>query len=112
MPLTPPRTGHAPMEDEHGIEVVADDDLVILTVRGCLDEGTGGALLEAVRAAAESSTPRLDIDLRQVESFTLDGANALLGCREIAEGLPQGLHYRTGRGPGREALLVAYGSSD
>ena len=29
-------------------------------------------------------------------------------CRAVCGDLPDGLHYRTGRGPGRAALLAAY----
>ena len=42
------------------------------------------------------------------QSWTQEGAVALVRCREICGDLPDGLHYRTGRGPGRAALLAAY----
>jgi hypothetical protein len=32
----------------------------------------------------------------------------LVTCRTLGSDLPGGLHYRTSRGPGREALLSAY----
>ena len=34
--------------------------------------------------------------------------DSLVQCRAICGDLPDGLHYRTGRGPGRAALLAAY----
>jgi hypothetical protein len=55
---------------------------------------------------------RIDVDLRALDSFTDAGARALVGCRELGARLPEGLHYRTGRGPGREALLAAYTDAD
>ena len=51
---------------------------------------------------------RVDIDLAALQSWTQEGAVALVRCREVCGDLPDGLHYRTGRGPGRAALLAAY----
>ena len=59
-------------------------------------------------AATATAPTRVDIDLRSLRSWTQDGAAALVRCREICGELPDGLHYRTGRGPGRAALLAAY----
>ena len=59
-------------------------------------------------AAVADAPERLDIDLRQLASLTHEGAVALVRCREICADLADGLHYRTGRGPGRDALLAAY----
>jgi hypothetical protein len=64
-------------------------------------------------AAIEAGQPdRLDIDLRGLQGYTEDGARALAACRTLGNRLVEGLHYRTGRGPGREALLVAYADAD
>lgn len=91
-----------------GLEVAVDDEIVILTVRGHLDAAVGEAVTAATEGAVHQQARRLDIDLREVSSFTLDGAAALRACRSRAAGLREGLHYRTGRGPGRDALLAAY----
>ena len=59
-------------------------------------------------AAVADGPERLDIDLRAAADLDPDGAIALVRCREICGDLADGLHYRTGRGPGRDALLAAY----
>ena len=81
---------------------------VVLELSDLLDAATGEALVAAANAALETSPTRVDIDLRGLQSWTQDGAVALVSCREICSDLPEGLHYRTGRGPGRAALLAAY----
>ncbi len=91
-----------------GLEVVVEDGIVVVTLRGHLDAEVGEALGVATEGALQEEARRLDIDLRQVASFTVEGAAALRTCRLRAAGLREGLHYRTGRGPGREALLAAY----
>ena len=88
--------------------VSSDGSVVVIAVEQSLDQSTGEALLEAVTAAVATGPSRLDIDLCGVESFTDDGAHALVACRTLGSPLPGGLHYRTNRGPGREALLTAY----
>ena len=94
----------------HTIEMrFADGGVIVLSLTGELDKAAGDALQEAAAAVAESDdTTRLDIDLRALASFTPEGADALVACRSLATSLPGGLHYRTGRGPGRAALLAAY----
>ena len=72
----------------------------------CLDEAAGGALLDAASAALDARPTRIDVDLRSLDSFTDAGARALVGCRDLGAKLPGGLHYRTGRGPGRDADAV------
>lgn len=94
------------------IAVSTDGDTVVLAVIRCLDESTGDALLDAASAALDSRPSRIDVDLRSLDSFTDAGARALVGCRDLGARLPEGLHYRTGRGPGREALLTAYTDTD
>lgn len=91
-----------------GLEVAVDDEIVVLTVRGHLDVTVGDAVTAATEGAVRRQARRLDIDLREVLSFTLEGVAALRACRSLAAGLREGLHYRTGRGPGRQALLAAY----
>ena len=55
---------------------------------------------------------RLEIDLCSLTGFTDGGACSLVACRHLCEGLADGLHYRTGQGPGRDALLAAYADAD
>jgi hypothetical protein len=90
------------------IDVITEGHTVVLAVVRCLDEAAGGALLDAASAAVDAGPNRIDVDLRALDSFTDAGARALVGCRDLGARLPEGLHYRTGRGPGREALLAAY----
>jgi hypothetical protein len=98
-----------PVEPERAIERGATGDVVVLTVRGCLDGAAGAALVKAAADAASDLDPsRIDIDLCAVTGFTPEGARWLLRCRRLSGDLRDGLHYRTGRGPGAEALLVAY----
>ncbi len=82
---------------------------VVLELSDALDPDAGRALVAAVTAAVASTAERVDIDLRALVSWTDAGARSLVRCREICRDLPGGLHYRTGRGPGRDALLAAYG---
>ena len=96
---------------DHGrssIAVTSDGRTVVLSVGTCLDEAAGGALLDAASAAVDAATQRIDVDLRALETFTDAGARALVSCRDLCTHLPDGLHYRTGRGPGRDALMAAY----
>jgi hypothetical protein len=90
------------------INVSPDGSVVVIAVERCLDQSTGEALIEAATAAIATGPSRLDIDLQGLESFTDDGARALAACGTLGSQLPAGLHYRTSRGPGREALLAAY----
>jgi ABC-type transporter Mla MlaB component len=81
---------------------------IVLSLGGELDEQAGAALVEAAEAALEREPERIDIDLRDLARWTNEGVRALVRCREVCSPLLGGLHYRTGRGPGRDALLAAY----
>jgi hypothetical protein len=94
------------------IDVSTEGDTVVLAVVRCLDEAAGGALLDAASAALDDAPARIDVDLRALDSYTDAGARALVDCRDLSARLPEGLHYRTGRGAGREALLAAYTDAD
>jgi hypothetical protein len=94
------------------IDVTTEGRTVVLAVVHCLDEAAGGALLDAASAALDTEPDRIDVDLRALDSFTDGGARALVGCRDLSAKLPEGLHYRTGRGPGRDALMAAYNDAD
>lgn len=87
---------------------VEGDECVVVTVRGCLD--TGAAIeLESVVAELIAAVPRgLDIDLREVTTWSEEGAEGLVRCHRLAAVLADGLRYRTGAGPGHDALLAAY----
>ena len=82
----------------------------MITVTGTLDVPEGVKLVHEAEAAVTTGPDRLEIDLRGLESYTAKGAQALVACRALGARLAEGLHYRTGRGPGREALLAAYES--
>lgn len=90
------------------VEVTIDDGIVVLTVYGHLDARLGAAMGAATEEAICVDARRLDIDVRAVSSFTPEGALALRACRPSAARLREGLHYRTGRGAGRDALLAAH----
>ncbi|MFL6204526.1 MAG: hypothetical protein ACJ739_04175 [Acidimicrobiales bacterium] len=81
---------------------------VVLEVGTLLDGDAGEALVAAAEAAISADLHRVDIDLTSLQSWTQEGAAALVRCRAVCSDLPDGLHYRTGRGPGRAALLAAY----
>jgi hypothetical protein len=81
---------------------------VVLELSDTLNADVARALVDAATAAVADGPERLDIDLRQLRTWTPEGAIALVRCREICADLADGLHYRTGRGPGRDALLSAY----
>ena len=90
------------------VTVEVDHHLAVLTVHGRLDDATGQHLLQAAATVTDGGIRRLDLDLQHVESFSEAGAAALAACRDVAGGLDEGLHYRTGRGAGKDALLAAY----
>jgi hypothetical protein len=92
------------------ITVTTEGSTVVIAVERTLDAREGEALLAAAHAALATGPARLDIDLRALEGYTPEGARALLACRDLGTQLAEGLHYRTGKGPGREALLAAYES--
>jgi len=89
-------------------EIPLDPEHAVLTIDGCLDADTGEALVQAAHTAVEHGTARLEIDLCSITDYTEEGARSLVVCRSLCSSLPGGLHYRTGQGPGREALLLAY----
>ena len=97
-----------PTDPDQVVGRCTDGEVVTLTINGCLDGEAGAALLKRATAALEERACRVDIDLRSLTGFTDQGAAALGACRRMCTGLPDGLHYRTGQGPGREALLAAF----
>ena len=100
--MTPVAARRAP------VTVRTEGAAVVLELSDLLDASTGEALVAAAEAALTTDPQRVDVDLRALQSWTQDGVAALVRCRAICGDLPDGLHYRTGRGPGRAALLAAY----
>jgi hypothetical protein len=100
--MTPVAARRAP------VTVRTNGAAVVLELSDALDPLVGRVLVDAVTSAVASAPERVDIDLRSLISWTPEGVRSLVTCREICRDLPDGLHYRTGRGPGREALLAAY----
>ena len=90
------------------VTVRTEGEAVVLELTDLLDASAADALVAAAEAALATSPERVDIDLRGLQSWTKEGVGALVECRSICGDLPGGLHYRTGRGPGRQALLAAY----
>jgi hypothetical protein len=91
---------------------VSTDSTLTVLISGRLDASAGAALLAAVRAGLVPGTRRVNIDLRDVDDFTLDGAASLVDCRELGDGLAEGVRYRTAAGPGSDALLTAFSPPD
>ena len=116
-PTRPPSGGHdgRNTRDDHGapnVTVTQEGTTVVIVVEGNLDNTTGEALLSTATSVVGTGTTRLDIDLRALDDFNDEGASALVSCRDVGAHLAEGLHYRTGRGPGRDALLAAYTDID
>lgn len=103
-------SGHVPEHGQHrAIDVHRKGSTIVIMVRDQLDAQAGRSLVEdATAVVTAKGIARLDIDLRNLESFTSEGARSLVVCRSLGAGLAEGLHYRTGRGAGRDALLAAY----
>lgn len=82
--------------------------VVTVSVVDVLDGPTGRALEDVARTVADDGADRLDVDLRNLAGYSPEGVVALVRCRDLCATLPRGLHYRTGTGAGRDALLAAY----
>ena len=81
----------------------------MLRVDGLLDIHAGAELVAAVAHAVNAGSTRLDIDLTDIDGYDEHGASALLACRDAAQSLGAGFHYRTcSGGPGQDVLLYAY----
>jgi len=93
------------------VDVSCTGTVVVVALQGHLDHDAGTTLVEVARAAAVGEVTRLDVDLREVTSFDEAGANSLVACRSVGAALAEGLHYRTGLGAGRQALLAAYAAT-
>ena len=97
------------------ILTVEDDERIRTAVRMALED-EGWEVVEAESgedavdqwAAAPADVVLIDLMLPGMDGFTAEGACALVACRELCVGLADGLHYCTGQGPGRDALLAAY----
>ena len=81
----------------------------MLRVDGLLDIHAGAELVAAVAKAVNAGSTKLDIDLTDIDGYDEHGASALLACRDAAQSLGSGFHYRTcSGGPGQDVLLYAY----
>lgn len=98
----------APLQTARPVTVSPATVGVTVTITGELGQHAGEALVQATARAVADGAPRVEIDLCGITGFTDDGASALVACRALCAGAADGLHYRTGQGPGRDALLVAY----
>lgn len=96
------------VRDGGGVAVYREGATVVLTPSGHLDEPGAAALLDAVDEALATGPARIDIDLCSLAGFTPEGASSLVTCRERCTDLVDGLHFRTSRGPGRHAVLMAF----
>ncbi|MCU1485795.1 MAG: hypothetical protein JWN67_2541 [Actinomycetia bacterium] len=96
------------MEPEHVIDAQVCATGAVLTIHGCLDQAAGEALVKATARLVMDQPHRLEIDLCSLTGFSAEGACALAACRDLCTSLAEGLHYKTGQGAGREALLAAY----
>jgi hypothetical protein len=94
------------------VQALTVGSTLTLLVHGPLDAATAHALVEAARAGLGPDVDRLEVDLRDVEGYTEDGAGGLLELRELGTGLANGVHYRTTAGAGGEAFLAAFASPD
>lgn len=90
------------------VRVARAGDLITISLHGRLDAHTGVELLAALQGEIDGNPPRIDVDLLAVEHWTPEGARSLRRARSLAQGLPDGLHYRTAAGAGHEALLAAF----
>ncbi len=91
--------------------VEVDDDVVTISLYGRLDGGAAHLIMKALWAAIERGAARIDLDLLAVRSWTEGGAEVLARCRALTSERPVGLRFRTGAGPGRDALIFAFMSS-
>ncbi|MGH9119576.1 MAG: hypothetical protein ACRD0A_17375 [Acidimicrobiales bacterium] len=113
MDVASPRPPAQPVSPAPGlVQAVTVDSTLTLLVHGRLDAAAGAALLDSVRTGRAPGVNRLEVDLRDVGEFTDDGADCLVGVRELGVGLAHGVHYRTTAGAGADALLVAFASAD
>jgi hypothetical protein len=94
------------------VQAVTVGSTLTLLVHGPLDVATARALVEAAGSGLGPGVDRLEVDLRDVDDYTEDGAGSLIELRELGRGLAHGVHYRTAAGAGSEAFLDAFASAD
>ena len=106
--MTPVAARRAP------VTVRSEGAAVVLELSDSLDATAGDALVDAATAAVADAPERLDIDLRTLRSWTPTAPSPSCAAGSICADLADGLHYRTGRGPGprraaRRLLLTRRG---
>jgi hypothetical protein len=109
----------SPRREPHGIspapgrvQAVSVGSTLTLLVHGRLDDVAGAQLLDAVAAGLVPGIVRLDVDLRDVDGFTDDGAAALVRVRDLGSALADGVRYRSAAGAGGDAFLSAFATPD
>lgn len=90
------------------VQAVSVGPTLTLFVHGRLDATAGAELLDAARAGLVPGIDRLDVDLRDVEEYTDQGAGNLVAVRDLANALADGVHYRSAAGAGGDAFLSAF----
>lgn len=80
-------------------------DRVRVQVSGDLDASSGRDLTEACGRALLDEPTRLDVDLRNVTSYTHEGAAALSECVRLGRHLAEGVNIQVSSDGGRRALL-------
>jgi hypothetical protein len=90
------------------VRVSHDGALVNISLHGRLDAHVGVELLAALQAQLDLGPQRVDVDLLAVDTWTPEGSRSLRRARSLAQGLADGLHFRTAAGAGHEALIAAF----
>ena len=101
--MTPVAARRAP------VTVRTEPAAVVLELADLLDADAGAALVAAAEAALAT---RARAGRHRPHRASSPGPRTApppsCGAATVCGDLPDGLHYRTGRGPGRAALLAAY----
>ena len=96
------------MAEQMTVRSTVEGSTATIILSGHLAGGGSLVLLDAVRDAVDNHAARIDLDLCRVTSFDDKGLAGLAACREICEGIPDGLHYRTDGDASQAALLAAF----
>jgi anti-anti-sigma regulatory factor len=93
---SPPSTG-LPVDTPMSVSVI--DDALVVRVRGPFDDDAAAMLLEVFDAAVEATddTQRIEIDLREVESFSGSARGVLMACARLGAQVRGGVRFRMGR---------------
>jgi anti-anti-sigma regulatory factor len=91
-----PRSG-LPVDTPMSVSVI--DDALVVRVLGPFNDEAAAMLLEVVDAAVEATdeTQRIEIDLREVESFSGSARGVLMACARLGAQVRGGVRFRMGR---------------